>query len=318
MRLFKRNLFHKINRYIVIGFCSILISCISTTVPSKRREPTNFWSLSRSLLNYPDFDHFLHNGPFKFSIQKNFIIRVTDKSLVKTDLFTSRHPDQAPLVIIQHGNKSGKEFHFNQAKRLASWGFHVLVVQQPNQKRWIRNGVTLSYLVKLIYSWPRLLNKRIDVDNIILVGHSFGGSAIAIAAGKQAPIKGLVFLDPALVSTKVKTYLKAIYKPAVLLGADRRVFRSRKRNSFYKLIPGNILEVSIKNATHNDAQFPNQFSLSQTIGFAPSPSEENQERFTAAIVASVLSLTTESSLKYAKNVFKQEVKAGYMKKQRSR
>ena len=56
----------------------------------------------------------------------------------------------------------------------------------------------------MIHAWPKLLDEKIDHEKIILVGHSFGGSAISIAVGKGAPAAGLILLDPALISKGVK------------------------------------------------------------------------------------------------------------------
>lgn len=102
-----------------------------------------------------------------------------------------------------------------------------------------------------------------------------------------------------MVSNKVKSYLTRINIPTILLGADSRIFRSRKRSLFYKLISDNIAEVSLKNTTHNDAQAPNMFSLKQFLGIKQSPTEDRQKLFMAAITASVYSLSLRGDYKYA-------------------
>ena len=81
---------------------------------------------------------------------------------------------------------------------------------------------------------------------MILIGHSFGGSAASIAAGSGAPVKGVILLDPALVSDKVVPFLKNINVNVVLLGADTKVFRSKKRSRFYKNINSDMVEISVK------------------------------------------------------------------------
>ena len=59
----------------------------------------------------------------------------------------------------------------------------------------------------------------------------------------------------------------------MLLGADRSIFRSRKRRLFYDEIGGEVGEVSIRGATHDDAQHPN-IALAIT-GTAESNDEED-------------------------------------------
>ena len=251
-----------------------------------------------SFSNQTTFDTFKKVGPYSYEVEENFSIRVSRDEVVNTDVFLVKSNEKRPLLIFQHGNKAHKGVHKEQAKRAASWGFNVLTVEQPNVKRWITNGKVLGSLTKLIYSWPQLLNNNFDRDNIVLVGHSFGGSAASIAAGSGAPVKGIILLDPALVSKKVIPFLRKIKSDVVLLGADRKVFKSRRRNKFYRNIKKNMIEVSIKDSTHNDAQYPNLFSLKQTLGLEHATNIERQNTFTSAIITAAFSMTKGNSLSF--------------------
>ena len=251
-----------------------------------------------SFSNQTTFDTFKKVGPYSYEVEENFSIRVSRDEVVNTDVFLVKSNEKRPLLIFQHGNKAHKGVHKEQAKRAASWGFNVLTVEQPNVKRWITNGKVLGSLTKLIYSWPQLLNNNFDRDNIVLVGHSFGGSAASIAAGSGAPVKGIILLDPALVSKKVIPFLRKIKSNVVLLGADRKVFKSRRRNKFYRNIKKNMIEVSIKDSTHNDAQYPNLFSLKQTLGLEHATNIERQNTFTSAIITAAFSMTKGNSLSF--------------------
>lgn len=258
----------------------------------------------------PNVNIFEKDGPFRYEELRDFAIRINPSELLNSDVYFADHKDKAPLVIIQHGNRASKAVHREQGKRIATWGMHALVLSQPNQGRWMENGETLYRLVKLLHTWPSILGNRFDKENIIVTGHSFGGSAIAIASGKGAPIKGAIFLDPALVNNKVKKYLKLIDIPTILLGADKRIFKSRKRYEFFRLVPKNAIEVSIRGATHNDAQSPPLFSLRQIIGIEHATSKERQEMFTAAILASSFSLAVTGKNLYAWNSFLPEIRRG--------
>ena len=108
---------------------------------------------------------------------------------------------------------------------------------------------------------------------------------------------GIIFLDPALVHSKVESFLKKIKVPAVILGADIKVFRSRKRD-FLKKPPGPVLEVSFDKATHNDAQFPNMFSWRQAIGLDHKTDVQRQKQFAAGMVAAIYSLCDSEDHKF--------------------
>ena len=246
---------------------------------------------------------FHKRGPFKYEIIENNLVPISRTQTVLTDLLLPKQKIAAPLIIISHGNKSTKETHRFQAERLASWGFNVLVLGLPNQYRWLENGKTIAKVATLVHNWPYILADNIDTSNIILMGHSFGGSAVTIAAGSGAPIKGVILLDPAVVAEAVVGYMKNIQVPAILLGADQKVFKSRRRSLFYKNISSEMLEISIKGATHNDAQYPSDIAM-RAFGFDWETTPELQERFMASIVTSVVSITDTNSTYFAWQIFK--------------
>ena len=61
-----------------------------------------------------------------------------------------------------------------------------------------------------------------SIDQILLVGHSFGGSASIIAAAKGARVRGLILLDPAVVHNKVVRQMRRVKVPVILIGADKK------------------------------------------------------------------------------------------------
>ncbi len=182
----------------------------------------------------------------------------------------------------------------------------------PNKGNWMKNSFILKKLIEQIHENPTQISAKIDESSIILVGHSFGGSAVSIAAGAGAPVKGLVLLDPAVVHEKVKHYLKQVAVPIILLGADRKVFRARKRSQFYNHPKSEVLEVSISGATHDDAQNPSMFSQ-YAFGLDPYTSNRRQEIFVQAITTAVFSLSTLGNTVFAWHAFKEPNKSGIVK-----
>ncbi len=254
-------------------------------------KPKTFSELQVYLRTHKaDLEQFRLRGPFAVTAKDNFEIRLSTTELVSTDLFLSLHTEKAPLVIIVHGHDSYKESHTYQALHLASWGMHCLVVQLPNHGPWLDNGKTLAKLAKFIHGWPAIIDGRIAVNKIILAGHSYGGAAVAIALAEGAPTVGGILLDSAYGDKDLPPYLRKVRAPVMVLGADEHYSRARNREYFYRYIRDDISEISIKNATHDDGQYP----------AGPGPAtEEGQLTFVSAMVSTAFSLSFAGNFNYA-------------------
>lgn len=264
---------------------------------------------------------FSQKGPFAYKIKTDVAIKLRgDRHPIKiilADLLLAQVEAPAPLVIFSHGNHSHKEAHRYQAERLASWGMHALVLQLPNEGQWLENGRTISRLINFIRSPHATINPKIERDQIILAGHSFGGSAITVAAGMGSPVLGLILLDPAIVHDRVKHYLRQLKIPVMLIGADQKIFRSRKRRYFYKYPQGDVGEISVRGATHDDAQFPSMFALN-AFGEDPYTSAQKQNIFASAIAATAFSLASQRDLEAAWQAFDGAILSGLLKNPRRR
>jgi pimeloyl-ACP methyl ester carboxylesterase len=276
----------------VIAWLALVSGCAklpSTGITSIKAKNTS--EMQGHLLDHkPDLEQFRLRGPFAVTTQDDYEIRLSTTELIKTDLFLSAHADKAPLVIILHGHESSKEAHTFQAMHLASWGMHCLVLQLPNSGPWVENGKTLAKIVKFIYRWPEIIDSRIDVNKIILVGHSYGGAAVAIALAESAPAGGGILLDPAVFGNVLPRYLRQIKTPVMVLGADEHVSMANNRDYFYQFVRAGISEVSIKNASHEDAQYPSESARA---------TEELQVTFVSALTSAAFSLALNGNFDYA-------------------
>ena len=301
-------------RFIVV--CAALIVCACAHQPSGTSKFSSHWPTLRQQIFTKDLelDAFFSQGPFSYNEFLDFTITISPKDKVNTDFFRTNNEFNPALAIIVHGNGYNKLAHRIQAERIASWGFHCLVLNLPNRNQWLENGKKVRALVSLIKSYPRLLSGNLNQEKIYLIGHSFGGSASVLAAGFGAPARGLILLDPAMVHASVKEALRNISVPSVLLGADKKVFRSKKRAQFFDYIGGPIAEVSLIGATHTDAQYPSIHKVHWGFDFVTN--EQIQKRFLGALLASLFSLSSSDRLEFVWHLFRKEVRRGHMKKAR--
>ena len=266
--------------------------------------------LQRYLLSHkPNVAQFRRRGPFEVLERRDLNIPVAAGRTLEADLYLCAVARKAPLVIVLHGYDNSREDHAFQAMHLASWGMHSLALDLPNHGPWIANGRTLARLVDAIHRTPQLVDGRIDADKIILVGHSFGATAVAAALGEGAPARGGVLLDPAGIGRELRQLLQRIAVPVMLIGADEDIWPTRNRGQFYRFIPAAVGEISIRDTVHQDAQYPNERTL-RPFEDEPDDTEEAQIAFVSALTASAFGLAATGSLDYGWSSFESAFKNG--------
>ena len=282
----------------LFGGCARMPSTGLTTL-----RPANMAELQDYLRTHKaDVDLFRLRGPFAVDMRKDYELHLSGAEVIKADLFLSSPAEKAPLVILLHGLDNSKENHGYQGKHLATWGIHCLVLELPNHGPWDTNGKTVARIATLIYRQPELIDSRIDPGKIILAGHSYGGAAMAIALAEGAPVAGGILLDPAGTDRNLPNYLRRVNKPVVMVGADEHVSRVRDRGYFYQFIRSGIVEVSIRDAAHEDATYPLELDSSTT--------EALQITFVSALTSASFSLAYTGKLDYAWTSFRDGIENG--------
>lgn len=296
-------------RGICLAIVAVVLLCAGSCarLPNISRTPLNpatFGELQRYLLAHqPDLELFRARGPFAVTLQEDHAIQVSAAQTVQGDLFYAGHAEKAPLVVYLHGHEATKSEHAQQAMHTASWGMHSLTLQLPNTGPWVNNGKILAGVVKFIQGRPEIFDHRVDVSRIILVGHSFGGTAVAVALAERADAAGGILLDPAGIGRNLPNYLLRIRTPMLVLGADERVAAARYRDYFYRYVRRGIAEVSVTDATHEDAQFPADDD---------GATEALQLTFASAITAGAFSIALTRRFDYAWASFRTALKTGQL------
>lgn len=238
----------------------------------------------------PSVDEFRQSGPIPIFVETHFALPLSGGQTITYDLVAPKYPyARGPMVVIVHGNRSYKEAHRYQGEHLASYGFQVFIPQLPTSEVWPTNGIVIKEFLEVIAKNARY--------KPILVGHSFGGSAITMAAYLGTNVSGLVYLDPAIFNHSVAKLLWNTRVPAILIGADPKIYRSKKRHLFREKYGGSFFEFSVKGATHNDAQFPSMFALSH-YGLDPAVSIRHQKLISYLLTASIFSLVADRDHQY--------------------
>lgn len=278
-----------------LAFAAIILPL---PVDAQPAPPGTFSALQKQLLDQDaSINRFRQRGPFAVTVRQNRELRLSEKERILADVYLAAPAEKVPLVIFLHGHDCSKEAHAKQAAHVASWGMHSVSLQLAKTGPWDVNARTLARIVNLIRRTPGVIDSRIDVNRIILVGHSFGGHAVAVAMAQGAPVAGGILLDPAYFGRATPEFLYRIKKPVMVLGADEILHPVRRREYFFDYIQANVVEVSIKDATHEDAQFPSETSL-QNGGVDAETTEELQVTFVSGIVATAFSLSATRSLDY--------------------
>ena len=288
-------------------FCALLVLTIvmasCARLPEIRTTPLKtetLGKLQQHLLDHsPDVDQFRLRGPLEVTQQEEIELDSGPGGRIVGDLFLSSAKERAPLIVLLHGHGNTRVDHAYQAYHLATWGLHSLTVDLPNEGPWIDHGKTLARLIERIRRGVPKLDSRIDRERIVIVGHSFGAAAVAVSLAQGAPVLGAILLDPASEFSELRGYLARVRKPVMILGADPHIGMTKNRDDFFYYVPGNVFEVSVANAHHEDAEFP--FESALDLFESSHATRELQITFASALTSAAFSIGFTGNLEYVWN-----------------
>lgn len=252
----------------------------------------------------PSVAEFTRQGPFRAVVREDITLTLRSKERVRADFYRSDAPERAPLVVLVHGYDNSKADHAYQGMHLATWGLHCLVVQVRTRGPWVGNGTLLMRVAQHVRANPGSLDASIDPSRIVLAGHSFGATSVIVALAGGAPAAGAVLLDPADAIRGLPGYLRKVRAPVAIVGADDRLGVTRNRRTFYANLRGNVSEVSIADARHEDAQF--------TLAHEAAQAEPPQLEFIGALTAAAYSLGITGKLDQSWSSYREAARKGTM------
>jgi pimeloyl-ACP methyl ester carboxylesterase len=288
-------------------FLALAAACARLPTGVTQLKAASPGELRKVLLNSKaDVDQFRLRGPFEVVTQKDRGLSLSATERIEGDWYLAAPAEKAPLVILLHGHDNTKVDHSYQGLHLATWGIHTLIVNLPNQGPWVDNGRTLARIAAAIRRRPDLVDKRIDLNRIILAGHSFGGAAVAVALAEGAPVVGGILLDPAVPGKEFPRFLRQVSKPVMMIGADEYFSPVANRGDFFLHIRTGIAEISITDAHHDDGQF----ALDAPEDPESTSTEEHQVTFVSALTSAALSLAWTGNFDYAWRSFSDGLASG--------
>ncbi|MGH8649152.1 MAG: hypothetical protein ACREUP_07570, partial [Burkholderiales bacterium] len=119
-----------------------------------------------------------------------------------------------------------------------------------------------------------------------------------------------ILLDAAGTGKDLPGFLRKVAKPVMLLGADERISPVRDRSYFFFYIRSGVAEISITDATHEDAQFPLEPAPPEPGGEPSTATEQLQITLVSALTSAAFSLGYTGSFDYAWQSFGDAIKTG--------
>jgi dienelactone hydrolase len=172
-----------------------------------------------------------------------------------------------PAVLVSHGWLDSKASFANWGTHLASWGFAVAVPTWSNGMN-DTNAAANALSANALLAWmdsegatdaASPLYDLVDGKRHGLVGHSFGGLMVYVAAGENAQVQAVVGLDPVDDSTNdaASSASKIAGMGAMLPAAPALCDLSgNDQATVYANFPGQKLYAQVANAVHCDCQDP--------------------------------------------------------------
>ncbi|KAK9908726.1 hypothetical protein WJX75_001965 [Coccomyxa subellipsoidea] len=204
-----------------------------------------------------------------------------------------------PLAVISSGFLTSASSYLSYARRLASWGYTVVMYDKVESATEPLDDRLCVELIREIIDWARIdpiVSQLADTDTTYLCGHSRGGKVSALAAVVDPRVKAVCLLDPVDVTVytpqgpdfpsavaAVRHMSRGI--PLAVIGSGRAgdcVPKDSNYRRYFNACQGPAWEVVLASAGH--FQFLDEQSMLQRAVCAVGPVDDQSVRKVAQTV----------------------------------
>lgn len=216
-------------------------------------------------------EKYIKNGSFEVSSQEDNVLHSFEKYLIFYPSEIENSNKKYPVIVIANGTGVKLSRFSDIAKHYASWGFVVIGTEETSSWSGFGAEMSIRHLQRLndnqkVADKESKFYKKIDFENVGIVGHSQGGVAVINAITDQknkAVYKTAVSLSP---TNKQLAYnleweydAKLVNVPIMLVsgagGGDDWVVTGDQLKEIYDDIPMNKLMYRIKDTNHGDVLY---------------------------------------------------------------
>ncbi|MEK7104367.1 MAG: alpha/beta hydrolase [Patescibacteria group bacterium] len=174
------------------------------------------------------------------------------------------------VLIFLHGWKSQGLVWKNVAEKISNQGFAVYMLDLPGFGN--SPQPKSSFSVQDYADVVREFIKKLKLNNVVLVGHSFGGRiAINLASSEPALIKKVVLVAAAGLRTKkgsdkivfLAKLAKPFFKPKFMAGLRKKIYKALGSVDYIE--SGNLKETYLKVASEDLSGYLSKISQSTLI-----------------------------------------------------
>ncbi|HRK16512.1 MAG TPA: hypothetical protein PK490_19690 [Prosthecobacter sp.] len=189
------------------------------------------------------------------------ITKRTDKltlqgSEVPVDIYLPQKADKAPVVIVAHGFTRNRRVMAGWGILLAQNGMIAAVPDLPAFADHGRNARAIGDLITLLYE-PGRPGQAAPTGDVALIGHSAGGFATLLAAGREKRARCWVGLDPVDFMGHGLAAVKKLKVPALMLLAESGAWNRHANALAWLRAPGAPLTaLRVRGSTHCDPENP--------------------------------------------------------------